>query len=237
MPRQRSTTHFPSGVTNSRSKLLSQYPQLDPFKISAIEDDFVGFATGAWTVVETQAGATQAVTDGLGGRLLLTNSAADNDVNFIRSPGESFLLSKTKKAWFRAKFQISNATDAEFYAGFAVASAANPFTGALPDPGIGFHLADGAAAVQFHMDDGGTAYAKTSGIHTIVAATDVELGFVFDPVRQEVVLYVNGSPVSTITDVGQYPDAQEVAAVISVKNGSASARTMNIDYILAACER
>lgn len=236
MPRHPRATLFPKGVGNTATALLAAYPQLDPFKIVAVEDDFYGLDLTRWNVVEAGTG-TQAVADGHGGRLVLTTGALDNNLELLRGETEAFLLSKTKRSWFRTKLQISHATDAEFYAGLAVSTDDDPFAGGLPAPGIGFHLVDGSAAVNFHMKDTGTAVAVTTGIATVVAATDIELGWFYDPIRGTVTLYVNDAPVYALADNTEYPDSEAISVVLGVKAGSAAARSINVDYVLAATER
>lgn len=233
---ERRPTNFPNGVGNTRSQILQQFPQLDPTKIVCIFDDFTSDITGRWDVVETQGGATQDIVAGHGGLIALVNTAGDNDINLIRSPHESFLLSKAKRSWFRTRLKISAVADTEIFAGLAVATDDDPFAGGLA-LGMGFHVPDAATSVcAFHMKDTGTAYAKTTGLHTFVADTFVELGWYYDG-RGKLTLYVNDVPTFVVPDITEYPDSEEVALVLGVKAGTTSARTLTCDFILAATER
>jgi len=55
------------------------------------ENDFFTYAAGDWTVTETDAGATEALSDEVGGVLLLTNTATENDVLGMQLGAEAFL--------------------------------------------------------------------------------------------------------------------------------------------------
>ena len=105
-----STTRFPNGVTNAgEDTIFAALGQLAPTKFHTYMEDFDYYTAGDWTVTETQAGATQALADGDGGLLLLTNSAADDDLNALQKKGESFRFAAGKKLWFEARFKVSDA--------------------------------------------------------------------------------------------------------------------------------
>ena len=85
-----STTRFPNGVTNvGEDSLFAALGQLAGPQFHTYFEDFDYYTAADWTVTETQAGATQALTDGDGGLLLLTNTAADNDLVALQKVGES----------------------------------------------------------------------------------------------------------------------------------------------------
>ena len=75
-----------------------------------VYNDFMTYNSGDWTVTTTEAGtgsASEAITSGAGGQLLLTNAAGDNDLDFLQLKGESFKLSTSKRAYFSARFSIN----------------------------------------------------------------------------------------------------------------------------------
>ena len=115
------TTRLPSGVnTDTTSSIFANYPI--PRTASLIEyfNDFMTYTAGDWVVTETQAGATQALTAGSGGWLLLTNSAADNDLIALQKTPAMLDLSATKQAWFSCRFKVSDATQSDFVFGMQV---------------------------------------------------------------------------------------------------------------------
>ena len=109
-----STTRFPNGVTNvGEDSLFAALGQLAGPEFHTYFEDFDYYAAADWTVTETQAGATQALTDGDGGLLLLTNTAADNDLVALQKVGESYRFESGKKLFFEARFKVSNATQSD----------------------------------------------------------------------------------------------------------------------------
>ena len=102
------TTNFKNGVTNiTAQNILGQLKELDPTQLHTYFNDFDSYISGNWTVTETQAGATQALANADGGVLLLTNSAADDDLNALQKVGESFKFEAGKKLFFKASLKIN----------------------------------------------------------------------------------------------------------------------------------
>ena len=100
-------TRFPFGLTNvSESNSLADLGMPSPTKYHSYMEDFDYYVAGDWTVTETDSGATQALTDGDGGLLLVTNTAADNDLVGIQKKGESFRFASGKKLFFEARFKV-----------------------------------------------------------------------------------------------------------------------------------
>jgi thiazole synthase ThiGH ThiG subunit len=71
-------------------------------------------------VTETQAGATQALTAGDGGLLLLTNTAADDDLVALQKTPAAFTLTAGKRAFFACKFKVSDAAQSDVAIGMQV---------------------------------------------------------------------------------------------------------------------
>lgn len=107
-------TRFPNGVTNvSDTNIFQAMGQLDPTEFYTYWDDFFSFTAGEWTVTETQAGATQALTAGVGGLLALTNSAADDDLNAIQRTFSLASFTAGKRAFFKTRFKVDDATQSD----------------------------------------------------------------------------------------------------------------------------
>ena len=86
-------------------------------------NDFMTYNSGDFTITTTEAGtgsATEALTSGAGGQLLLTNAAGDNDLDFLQLKGESFKLSSSKRAFFEARFKVSDATQSDVIMGLQI---------------------------------------------------------------------------------------------------------------------
>jgi hypothetical protein len=100
-------TRFPNGVTNvGEDSPFADLAMPAPTLFHNYMEDFDYYTAGDWTVTETDAGATQALTDGDGGLLLITNTAADNDLVALQKKGESFRFASGKKLFFDGVFFI-----------------------------------------------------------------------------------------------------------------------------------
>ena len=79
-------------LVNPSSSLFYQY-----------SNDFMTYNSGDWTITTTEAGtgsASEAITSGAGGQLLLTNAAGDNDLDFLQLKGASHSNSAAAKELF-----------------------------------------------------------------------------------------------------------------------------------------
>lgn len=223
-------TRYTSGVTTAKpSDPLSKFILPDMTKAHVYWEDFDYYTAADWTVTEVGL-ATQALADGDGGLLLITNAAADNDSSFQQKVGESFTFETGKKAWFEARFQVSDATQSDVVMGLQITDT----TPLDVTDGIFFLKSDGAATVDFLVEKDNTA-TTTSSVATLVDATDIRLGFYWDGV-DKIVIYVDGVAVdSSVTT--NLPDDEALTVSFGIQNGEAVAKTMTVDYILAAKER
>ena len=117
-------THFPNGISNrTKGHPLFNYPYLDPSKYYTYLDDFFEYHSGIYTITTTEAGsgnASEAITSGAGGQLLITNDNADNDLDFFQLKGESFKWDSTKRMFFSARFKTNDATQSEIVMGLQI---------------------------------------------------------------------------------------------------------------------
>jgi hypothetical protein len=225
-----STTRFPNGVTNvGEDSLFAAMGQLAPTKFHTYMEDFDYYAAADWTVTETQAGATQALTNGDGGLLLLTNSAADDDLNALQKVGASFAFAAGKKLWFEARFKVSDATQSDFVMGLQ----GTDTTPLDTSDGVFFLKADGSTSVSLVVEASSTA-TTTSSVATVANDTFVRLGFWYDG-DAAVYYFVNGAlgGKSVTTNL---PTA-DLRVSFGIQNGEAVAKTMTIDYVFVAKER
>lgn len=231
-------TRFQNGVTNvDVNDILNSFKMPDPTLYTTFFDEFIDFVPTAWTVTETQAGATQATTTGNGGLLALANSAADNDINQVQKAAGSFLPAVGKKFFMRTKFQLSDATQSDFAVGIQIVNV-DGTTLATATQGIFFLKADDAATIALYVRKNNAAGSANSGaIATLANATDITLSCFYDGVSR---LYyaVNGSTTGYIDNVdAAFLPAVSCAPILSLKNGDANARTATIDRLFIALER
>ncbi len=236
-----SPVRYPSGVNTSvKGTALSNYPEPDPTKVFTYWNDFDNYVAGDWTVTAVGA-STAAMTDGAFGRLLLTTAGAENDGVQLQKVGEAFLPIAGKKMWFKTKFQISDATESDFLFGIAVTdTAAIAAAGDGVTDGIFFQKDDGSTSVTLYCQkDTTTGQTSAASVATIVAATDIELGFEFDGVSA-IKYFVDGvhkGTLSLTTSPAAFLPDTETRVTMAFLTGAAAAKTASVDYIFAAIER
>lgn len=225
-----SPTRYPSGVTNVASQTTTgMLGVLDSSKWHTFFDDFDLYTAADWTVTEVGV-ATQALADEDGGTLLITNAGADDNSSFQQKVGESFLFATTKKLIFKARFKVLDATQSDFVMGLQI-------TDTMPldvTDGVFFQKDDGDANLDFHVEKNNVATDSTA-IHTMVSDTYVVVGFYYDGVS-EVQVFVDDAKVATLATTN-LPDDEILTISFGVQNGEAAAKTMTLDYVLAAKER
>lgn len=229
-----STTRIPNGVTNANPQsVLGNIGQLDPTKYHTFFTDFDTYTAADWTVTETQAGATQALTPGDGGLLLLTNTAADNDMVSVQLANNSFVLNPAKAFFFTARVSVTDALDCSVLVGLV-----DIMTSFNPANGVYIFKNELEAPVRLSLEKGGVTTNSLASTGTSVAATNVffNLGFSFDPRTQTVSGWVNNVTFASIADMTNLPTVA-LTPMVGVRNASAVARNLTVDYIFAATER
>ncbi len=227
-------TRYPNGVTNVNvGTPFADMGQLDPTLYHTYWNDFDTYTAGDWTVTETQAGATQALTAGDGGLLLLTNSAADDDLNALQKNPAAFAFAAGKKLFFSCRFKVSDATQSDVVVGLPVVDA----TPLDVTDGIYFLKSDGSTSVAvICRKDATTGSTTATGIATMANDTFITLAFAYDG-DSKVEYAVNGVLVGSLNASSSFlPDANCTIS-FAIQNGEAVAKTMTVDYIFVAEER
>ena len=224
-------TRFPNGVTNvGEDSPFADLAMPAPTKFHTYFEDFDYYVAGNWTVTETQAGATQALTDGDGGLLLITNTAADDDLVALQKVGESYRFASGKELFFEARFKVSDATQSDVVIGLQITDA----TPLDVSDGVFFIKADGSTSVSLLVEKNGTA-TTTSSVATMANDTFISLGFYYDgasSIQYSVNGVVKGFSVTT-----NLVDDEDLTVSIALQNGEAVAKTMTVDYVFVAKER
>jgi hypothetical protein len=229
-----SNTRFPYGLTNvSEVDLFADMVQPDPTLFHTYFEDFDTYTAGDWTVTETDAGATQALTAGDGGLLLITNTAADNDLVALQKNPAAFTFTAGKKTFFRCRFKVSDATQSDLVFGLQVVDS----TPLDVTDGIYFLKADGAATVDFICrKNASTGSITASAVATMVNDTFIELGFYYDG-QSKVAYEVNGSVLGSLDASSAYLPDTNCTVSFALQNGEAVAKLMTVDYVYVAKER
>jgi hypothetical protein len=224
-------TRFPNGVTNvGEDSPFADLTMPAPTKFHTYYEDFDYYVAANWTVTETQAGATQALTDGDGGLLLITNTAADDDLVALQKVGESYRFASGKELFFEARLKVSDATQSDVVIGLQITDT----TPLDVSDGVFFIKADGSTSVSLLVEKDGTA-TTTSSVATMANDTFISLGFYYDgasSIQYFVDGVVKGTSVTT-----NLPDDEDMTVTIALQNGEAVAKTMTVDYVFVAKER
>lgn len=232
-----SPSRFPSGVSTARSTApLGNFGMPDPTAWHVFFDDFDRFVAADWTITTTEAGAgaaTEALTDIDGGALLITNDDADNDADFFQKVGESFLMAAGKRAFFKARFKVSDATQSDFVMGLQITDT----TPLDATDGIYFMKDDGDALLDVYCrKNATTGSTSATGIHTVVSDTFLTVAWAYDG-KSSVAYFVNDVQLGTLDGSSTYLPDTELTVSFGIQNGEAVAKTMTVDYVMVAKQR
>jgi len=225
------TTRFPNGITNvAENAPFADLNMPAPTLYHTYFEDFDYYVAGDWTVTETDSGATQALADGDGGLLLITNTAADDDLVSLQKKGESFLFATGKPLFFEARFKVSDATQSDVVIGLQITDT----TPLDVTDGVFFIKADGSTSVSLLVEKNNTA-TTTSSVATLANDTFITLGFYYDG-ASSIQYSVNGTVTGT-SAVTNLPDDEALTVTMAIQNGEAVAKTMTVDYVFVAKQR
>jgi|TARA_R100000030_G_C3223454_1_gene116495 hypothetical protein len=229
------STHFTSGVTNvSASGSGGLLKQPSRHKYHEYFNDFDTYLASDWTITTTEAGtgsATEALADGDGGILLLTNAAGDNDLDFLQLVKEGFKYEAGKQIAFYGRFKVSDATQSDVVIGLQVTDT----TPLDVSDGIFFLKSDASTTMSFIVEKDGTQ--STLDLPNALADdTFVSVGFVYNPKDQKFHVYQNNVLAGTVVNTNA-PDDEELCVSFGIQNGEAAAKSMSIDYVHGLKER
>lgn len=248
-------TRMPNGVTNvSETNPLANLPELDPTRIIRIFDDFVNPASAtasdvqAWTDNSDGATGTNAFQDAVGGVYNVVTAAADNDYHAMSSVNENFKFTAGKKAWFKARVKVAEATTNEsswwvgvtdtLTTGGFQANALGPL--ASYDGALFWKTPETALTLNFETSNAGTQNTL-SAFATSVTNTWTTVAFFWDGVDK---VYPFAAVNDSDTLTAYTPQSltatglEEMHVVFGVKAGpTAAAETLQVDYILMMQER
>lgn len=229
-----SNTRFPFGVTNvGETDLFADMVKPDPTLFHEYFNDFDTYVAGDWTVTETDAGATQALAAGDGGLLLVTNTAADDDLVALQKNPAAWTFTAGKKLFFRCRFKVSDATQSDVVIGLQVVDT----TPLDVTDGVYFLKADGSTAVSvICRKNASTGSTSASSVATLADDTFIELGFYYDG-ASKVQYEVNGAVVGSLDGSSAFLPDTTCTVSFALQNGEAVAKTMTLDYVYVAKER
>jgi hypothetical protein len=193
--------------------------------------DFVEYDSNTWTITETGSG-TDLSGDEVGGTLVLTNAAADNDKHALqlgKTNGECFKFTGGKALWFDARFKVDNVL-ADTMIGLYVTDT-DP-EGGVSD-GVYFRRLTTATALNLVIEASSTETVVTTGI-VMANDTYVNVGFYYDGAK---LFYTqNRQIIGEATSLANLPTG-ELRLSLLVQNGTAVARSMTVDWVGAHQQR
>ena len=229
------TTHFTSGVTNvGTDSTLGKLKAPAPHKYHQYFNDFDTYLASDWTITTTEDGtgsASEALADGDGGVLLVTNAAGDNDHDFFQLVKEGFKFESGKQIGFHVRFKTNDATQTDIVAGLQLTDT----TPLDVTDGIFFLKADGAATISFIVEKDSTQSTLTLP-NSLADDTFMTLGFIYDPKDQKFHVFQNNVLAGTVVSTNA-PDDEELTLSFGIQNGAAAAKTLSVDYVGAYKER
>ena len=229
------TTHFTSGVTNvTTDSTLCKLKAPAPHKYHQYFNDFDTYLASDWTITTTEDGtgsASEALADGDGGVLLVTNAAGDNDHDFFQLVKEGFKYETGKQIGFNIRFKTSDATQSDIVAGLQLTDT----TPLDVTDGIFFLKSDGAATISFIVEKDSTQSTLTLP-NSLADDTFMTLGFIYDPKDQKFHVFQNNVLAGTVVSTNA-PDDEELTLSFGIQNGAAAAKTLSVDYVGAYKER
>lgn len=215
---------------------FSNLPACSSPDYSVYFNDFLvaqDYAAADWVITTTEAGAGDATealaADERGGALLITNDAADNDLDALQLTEETFTLTVGKRTWFETRCKASVAADVDLFIGLAITDTTVLDT----TDRVGFQIDDGDASIRALTEKDSVESSSDTGVDA-ANATYVRLGFYYDG-SNKVYFFVDRELKATHTT--NIPDDENLCVTFHIQNGSGNARTLTIDYLYACQER
>lgn len=206
-------------------------------------NDFDFYLATDWVITETGSG-TRAIAQTKGGVFVITNAASDDDQNFLQlrqlaagAVAENFAFVDGKRAYFGARFKVSDVTQSDFVMGLQVTDTS---------PLI---VADG---IYFRKDDGDNdldcivmgSSVKTGSLEPsakldLADDTYYVMEFYYDGALDSaggmIQFFLDGVNIGNV-DLDNMPTT-ELTLSFGIKNGEAVAKSMSIDWIRIVQER
>lgn len=179
--------------------------------------DVVSTTTAAGQTVTATNGTLVPLGSVTGGAVTLTLGGADNDLLTVQGSSEPFRFAQQWPAYYGCKFQLVDADQTDFFAGFCITDAT--LEGGLTD-GIYFRLVDESAVLSLVLEKDNAESLTT--IATLADATTYTLEMYFDGTY--VYVYLNGALVSTVAaSNANFCNDEDLAGTFGVQAGEATA--------------
>jgi len=196
--------------------------------------DYVENSSNYQGWVNTTVGSSSVViTDERGGVVLITTGATENDGVQLQWKSEIFKLVDKKRLWFEVKLKISEKTQSDFLAGLCIRD--TTCIAGVSD-GVFFRKDDGNANIDIVTVKNTTATDDDDSGEDVVDDTYITLGFHWDG-NGNISYFIDSILVGTHSTAANICQDEELAPVIAILTGAASAETLHVDYIKVIQER
>jgi hypothetical protein len=191
-------------------------------------------------VTETGSG-TRAISQAVNGTLVITNAAADNDVNSFQKSSlasgavaEQFKWVSGKKLYFGARFKVSDDDQIDFFFGLS-ATLTTPIASGITD-GMGFRKDDGDTYIDLVNRKNAATTGDDTAAATVTADTFMVLEAYYDGTSDYIQFFKDGVNIGN-SSIDYVNDDEEMAVTFAVQNGEAVAKIMTMDWIRVVAER
>lgn len=239
-----SSTNFPNGVTNAAQyQAMGESGTPDPSWSQLYHNEFNTYLATDFTITLAGTGTTALAAES-GGVLLATTSAGATDANIYQLPVAGFQITPGSQLFFKCRLKLDNATLSDVYCGL-IETTATPFAAAN---GLFLLKSAGAATWKLRSIVGGVTTDTNLPASSVVAANVwQELSFYYDG-QGNVAVYFNpttGPAVPNSTQPKGYvlrysPSGGFTSTILApsfgIRNSSAVARTMRVDYLTVSNE-
>lgn len=196
--------------------------------VTQLDEDFTGTpvasnAPAGWTATLVGS-STAALAAAVGGTLLITTGASENDGVTLQGPG-LFTPGSSASLCLYARLKVSEATQSDLFVGLSVTDTA-PLTNL--GKRIGFRSVDGSASVALDVE--GDTEVTVAGITVLVDDTYIELEAYWDASSGVLRYYVDGALKGTLA-LTNIPDDAVLRPTIQYLSGSAGAKTATVDRL------
>ena len=191
-----------------------------------------------WLVTVVDGGADNGETikvadDKLGGWLELTTNDANNDLISCQKNGESVKPAAGKKIWWECRLDINDADTADWFIGLA--DTTTGILAALTDC-IGFIVPAGDSAQDLiFVGDKSTAEDQNDTGTDVANTTSLTLGFYVDGISSITCWVGNAIVASAALATANIPIVA-LSPIIEVRNASAAASILRVDYVVMVAE-
>lgn len=194
-------------------------------------DDFDNYTAADWVISETGSG-TRDISDAKDGVLLITNAAADNDLNSLQWSGatdsavaETWAFVSGKPLYIASRLKISDATESFLVFGLVVTD--TDTEGGITN-GIYFRKDDGDANLDCIVMGSSVSTGSITAASTVTADTWMVLEAYYDGVTSAIQFFKDGVGIGSVplTNV----PTTELAVTFTIKNGTDAAKALSIDW-------